>query len=62
VGQLNTGGAESSSKVFISHAVADKKLVDALVDLLQVGCNLSTQQIFASSIDGARPFQDHEGG
>jgi hypothetical protein len=56
--------ADSSPKVFISHAVADKKLVDALVDLLQVGCDLSTQQIFASSIDGlgipaGQPFVEH---
>ena len=56
--------ADLSSKVFISHAVADKKLVDALVDLLQAGCNLTTHQIFASSIDGVgipkgRPFVEH---
>ena len=54
----------SPARVFISHAVADKKLVDALVDLLQVGCDLSVQQIFASSIEGVRipqgrPFVEH---
>jgi hypothetical protein len=42
----------AGEKVFISHAVADKALVDALVDLLQTGCNLTTRQIFASSIQG----------
>lgn len=39
-------------KVFVSHAVADRPLVDALVDLLQTGCNLTVEQIFASSIQG----------
>jgi hypothetical protein len=53
-----------TTRVFISHAVADKKLVDALVDLLQVGCNLTVQQIFASSIEGVgippgRPFVEY---
>jgi hypothetical protein len=42
----------TAKKVFISHAVADKDLIDALVDLLQTGCNLTTHQIFASSIQG----------
>lgn len=64
VARLNTVRADSSPKVFISHAVADKRLVDALVDLLHVGCDLRTQQIFASSIEGVgiptgQPFGDH---
>jgi len=66
MGRLNTGPAPavSSAKVFVSHAVADTKLVDALVDLLQVGCNLSAEQIFASSVDGVgipkgQPFVEH---
>ncbi len=42
----------SGKKVFVSHAAADSPLVDALVDLLQTGCNLTTEQIFASSVQG----------
>ena len=41
-----------SNKIFISHAVADKDLVDAFVDLLQTGANISTTDIFCSSLEG----------
>ncbi len=39
--------------IFISHAAADKPLADAVFDLLQMGCNLSSDQIFCTSVDGA---------
>jgi hypothetical protein len=40
--------------VFISHAKADKKLVDAFVDLLETGVGVSGRRrnIFASSVEG----------
>lgn len=38
--------------IFISHAVKDKTLADALVDLLQVGMNISSHKIFCSSLEG----------
>lgn len=38
--------------VFISHAVADKPVVDAFVDLLDTGLELSPKRIFCSSLDG----------
>lgn len=41
-----------SKKVFISHAVADKPIVDAFVDLLQTGANVSSDEIFCSSLEG----------
>lgn len=40
------------AKVFISHASADKKLIDGFFDLLQVGCNLDADDIFCSSAEG----------
>ncbi len=41
-----------SKPIFISHAVKDKHLADALVDLLQVGMNLGVDKIFCSSLEG----------
>jgi hypothetical protein len=41
-----------SKKIFISHAAKDKKLADALVDLLQTGINISADDIFCSSLEG----------
>lgn len=38
--------------IFISHAAKDKALADALVDLLQLGLNVSTVNIFCSSLEG----------
>ena len=38
--------------VFISHASADKPLVDAFVDLLQTGVDIRQKDIFCTSIDG----------
>jgi hypothetical protein len=42
-------------KVFISHAVDDRELVRALVNLLQLGAGLSHNQIFCSSLSGSIP-------
>ena len=39
-------------KIFISHAVADKELVDVFVDFLQTGCGVSLDHIFCSSLEG----------
>lgn len=41
-----------SREIFISHAVKDKKLADAVVDLLQLGLNISSDHIFCSSLEG----------
>lgn len=41
-----------SKKIFISHSVNDKKLVDSFVDLLQTGANISSSDIFCSSLEG----------
>lgn len=38
--------------VFISHAVVDKPLLDAFVDLLQTGVNIPQGQIFCTSLEG----------
>ncbi|MFZ5957764.1 TIR domain-containing protein [Pseudomonas knackmussii] len=40
-----------SKVLFISHAVKDKALADALVDLLQTGIGLNSDQIFCSSLE-----------
>ena len=40
-----------SKDIFISHAVKDKKLADALVDLLQTGFGVNSDQIFCSSLE-----------
>ena len=42
----------SSPRVFISHAVKDKKLVDDFFDLLQTGVGLSPNDNFCSSLEG----------
>lgn len=39
-------------RVFVSHAVADKELVDPLVKLLRLGCGLPHESIFCSSSAG----------
>ncbi|MCR5868504.1 toll/interleukin-1 receptor domain-containing protein [Aquincola sp. J276] len=41
-----------SSEIFVSHAVRDKPLADALVDLLQLGLNMNSERIFCSSLEG----------
>lgn len=41
-----------SKKVFISHAVKDKPIVDAFVDLLQTGANFPYNEVFCSSLEG----------
>jgi len=41
-----------SKKIFISHAVKDKPIVDAFVDLLQTGANIPYDEIFCSSLEG----------
>jgi hypothetical protein len=38
--------------IFISHAGADKELVDAFVDLLQTGLDIRQDDIFCSSLEG----------
>jgi len=39
-------------KIFISHAVKDKKLADSLVDLFQTGMDIKSRDIFCSSLEG----------
>jgi hypothetical protein len=39
-------------KIFISHATADRDLVDGLVDLIQLGIGVHADDIFYSSRDG----------
>lgn len=41
-----------SRDIFISHAVKDKLLADALVDLLQLGTNVNSDNVFCSSLEG----------
>lgn len=41
-----------SSEIFISHAVKDKAIADALVDLLLTSTKISSDQIFCSSLEG----------
>lgn len=41
------------SLIFISHAIADKPVIDDLFDLLQTGCNLRKEEIFCTSVEGA---------
>lgn len=40
------------SRVFVSHATADKVLIDPFVDLLHVGLNLKQNDIFCTSLEG----------
>jgi hypothetical protein len=39
--------------IFISHAQADKPVVDDLFDLLQTGCDVRREEIVCTSVDGA---------
>jgi len=41
-----------SKRIFVSHAVKDKALADALVDLLETGTEISSDDIFCSSLEG----------
>lgn len=55
-----------NGSVFISHAVKDKKLVNALTDLLMVGVGLQQSQVFVSSLAGlgipaGHSFKDYVG-
>jgi hypothetical protein len=55
---------KSCAKVLMSRAVAAKKPADALINLLQGGCDLGTRQISVSSIDQlgipkGQPFHPH---
>ena len=40
------------ARVFISHAIKDKKLVDKFFDLLQTGAGLNAKDTFCSSLEG----------
>jgi hypothetical protein len=43
----------NDSHIFLSHAVADKALVDLLVsDIIRLGCNVPAERIFCSSLQG----------
>lgn len=42
------------ARLFISHAVADKELVEAFVTLLQTGLDVQRKDIFCSSIEGMK--------
>ena len=39
-------------EIFISHAVADKPLIDAFVDFLQTGCGVRHENVFCTSLEG----------
>lgn len=39
-------------KIFVSHAVKDKALADSIVDLLETGTAVSSDDIFCSSLEG----------
>lgn len=41
------------ASIFISHAVADKPLVDNLYNLLQTGCDIRSDDLVCTSVDGA---------
>ena len=41
-----------AKKIFISHAAKDKKLADLLVDFLETGTPLTSNDIFCSSLEG----------
>jgi len=43
---------KSAGHIFISHAEADRDLVDALVDLIVTGVGLNHNQIFCTSLEG----------
>jgi hypothetical protein len=39
--------------IFISHAEADKSIIDDFYDLFQMGCDLRREEILCTSVDGA---------
>ena len=43
-----------SKEIFISHAVKDKDLADAFVDLMVTAMGISADDIFCSSLEGTR--------
>lgn len=43
-----------SKEIFISHAVKDKDLADAFVDLMVMAMGISADDIFCSSLEGTR--------
>jgi len=43
---------ESATQLFVSHAVADKDIVDPFVNLLRLGCDIREKGIFCSSLGG----------
>jgi hypothetical protein len=44
--------ASQSKPIFISHAVADKEIADAIVDLLCVSMGIDPKDVFCSSLEG----------
>jgi len=44
--------AKNVPHLFVSHASADKNLIDAFVDLLQTGIGLNHDQVFCTSLEG----------
>jgi chloramphenicol O-acetyltransferase len=44
---ITQSNPEVPMSIFISHASADKSLVDAFVDMLQTGLSLTTDDFFA---------------
>lgn len=43
-----------NKKIFISHASKDKEIADLLVDLMQTGLNIPSEDIFCTSLEGLR--------
>ena len=50
--QPTLAGTAEPSGIFISHATADRDLVNALVDLLQTGIGIPHDKIFCTSLKG----------
>jgi len=44
--------AKTSKRIFLSHAVKDKPLAEALVDLLETGIGIPSDDVFCSSLEG----------
>ncbi len=44
--------AKISKKIFLSHAVKDKPLAEALVDLFETGIGIPSDDVFCSSLEG----------
>lgn len=42
----------NSKKIFVSHAAKDKVLADALIDLMETGTQVSSDDVFCSSLEG----------